>query len=85
MNDSHDASKEAIQQASRRKRSLNHTSVIDLRALLRHLPQHRLCTLHSYVTYKKLGNGEFIECKASDLEFPTDADIREELFTKVCY
>ena len=82
VTDGHEASKEVIQQVGRRKRTSNHASSADLRALLRPL-KHRTRALPSYITYKKLGNGEFIECKASDLDFLTDADIQEELFTKV--
>ena len=83
-NNSHHASKEVVQPPTGRRRTPNHSSVVDLRTLLRPLKRHRSHVPPSYITYKKLGNGELIECKACDLEFPVDADIHEELFTKVC-
>lgn len=75
-------SRVVIQQGKPRKRTSNQASTTELRALLRPLKQNSSRTV-SFITYKKLRNGEFIECKASDLEFPTDTDIQEELFTKV--
>ena len=70
-------------QQGRRRRASNQASTAELRALLRPLKPQSSRSQRSFITYKKLGNGEFIECKNSDLEFPNDTDIQEELFTKV--
>ena len=75
------ASKE--KETGRRRRTSSRASTTELHAILRLLKKHRSRPIPSYITCKKLGNGELVECKACDFEFPNDADIHDELFTKV--
>ncbi len=59
-------------------------AIQDLSTLLRLLKHQKSSILPStYVTYVKLGNGEFRACKAGDLEFPGVGDIHEDLFKQV--
>lgn len=59
-------------------------AVHDLRALLRLLKRQKSLALPSTcVMYEKLGNGDFKECKPSDLEFPGEGDVHEDLFKLV--
>ena len=59
-------------------------AIHDLRALLRLLKRQKSLALPSTcVTYEKLGNGDFKECKAGDLEFPVESDVHEDLFRQV--
>ena len=60
-------------------------AIHDLRALLRLLKRQKSLALPSTcVTYEKLGNGDFKECKVGDLEFLGEGDVHEDLFQQVC-
>ena len=55
-----------------------------LQSLLRQLRRQSRMSISSCMTYKKLGNGEFIEFQPSDVKFRCDlADIQEDVFDKV--
>lgn len=59
-------------------------AIHDLRALLRLLKRQKsLAPPSMHVTYKKLGSGDFKECKTGDFEFPGESDVQEDLFKQV--
>ena len=55
----------------------------DLIDIIRPLKRPRLNVIPSYVTYCKTNSRSLVECSNSDFEFPTEEEIREDLFSKV--
>ena len=56
----------------------------DLRGVLKHVKHHRSNVIPSHVTFRKVSDVGLVECKNSDFEFPTDEEIKEDMFCKVC-
>ena len=55
----------------------------DLRGVLQHVKQYKSNAIPSHITYSKVGSVGLVECKNSDFEFPTDEEIKEDMFCKV--
>ena len=87
--DGHPTREKVFQHLTRRKHRLSDgprsslDALQDLRAVLRPLKRHKSNIIPSYVTYVKVGTQGLVECKNSDLEFPNDEDIQEDMFSKV--
>ena len=83
------ASEKVFQQLTRRRHKSNDClgssldAIQDLRAILRPLKRQRSNAIPSYVSCDKVGAHGLVECKDSDLEFPTDEEIQEDMFSKV--
>ena len=57
----------------------------DLRGVLQHVKRHRSNVIPCHVTFRKVGSTlGLVECKNSDFEFPTDEEIKEDMFHEVC-
>ena len=86
----HPTSERMFQQLTRRRyrNSDGPKSVLDalqdLRGVLQHVKRHRSNVIPYHVTFHRLGNTPgLVECKNSDFEFPTDEEIKEDMFHKV--
>lgn len=56
----------------------------DLRAILRPLKRQRTTVMLPYVTYVKLHDNDLKECtNNAEFEFPTNEEIKEDMFNKV--
>lgn len=56
----------------------------DLRGVLQHVKRHRSNVIPFHVTFHKVcSTPGLVECKNSDFEFPTDEEIKEDMFHKV--
>ena len=83
------ASEKVLQQLTWRRHKLSDgpgsslDAMQDLRAILRPLKRQRSNAMPSYVTCGKVGAHGLVKCKDSDLEFPTDKEIQEDMFSKV--
>ena len=55
----------------------------DLRSLLKQLRRQGTASISSYITYEKLGDGEFVECSPSELECRATGEIKRKMFYEV--
>ena len=85
----HPASEKMLQQFTRRHQNSDGLksaldALQDLRGVLKHVKRHRSNVIPSHVTFHKVSEVGLVECKNSDFEFPTDEEIKEDMFCKVC-
>ena len=55
----------------------------DLRGVLQHVKRHRSNVIPAHITFHKVNALGLVECKNSEFEFPTNEDIKEDMFRKV--
>ena len=86
---SHPTSERVLQHLTKRRHKNSDGSksaldaLQDLRGVLQHVKQYKSNAIPSHVTCSKVGSVGLVECKNSDFEFPTDEEIREDMFCKV--
>ena len=87
---SNPASERVLQQlAKRRSRNSDGQkgaldALQDLRGILRCVKRQRSNAIPVHMTFSRVGRGQgLVECKNSDLEFPSDEEIKEDMFKKV--
>lgn len=86
---SNPASERVLQQlAKRRQRNSDGQksaldALQDLRGILHRVKRQRSNAIPMHMTFSRVGSQGLVECKNSDLEFPSDEEIKEDMFRKV--